>query len=272
LVIGDERTEAVGFLHRGRLTRRLEIPSTPLEAPPSWWEMVFALCRARGITLLDFDSFASSPGALPPLHGETRRWDRTEYLLELGAGDLLSRASQSHRQRIRLGAKSGLHLNRTRDAAACIPHTDLIGSSITRRTGRSPGDGGSGELNTYRILLVTGAGVHFLARRLDDDACLASMLVLRAPQGGYDLSSGSTEEGKRLGASHFLVHAVATALEKEGATVLNLGGARPSEDGLQGFKRRFGAREVELTSARCDLGGPLRRIAAKVMTRFARGG
>lgn len=143
---------------------------------------------------------------------------------------------------------------------------------MTRRTGRSPADGGLGELNSYRTLLETGAGELFQARRQDDDACLASMLVLRAPRGGYDQSSGSTEEGKRLGASHFLVHAVATALEKEGATVLNLGGARASEEGLQGFKRRFGAREVELTSARCDIGGPLRRIAAKVVTRFAGAG
>jgi lipid II:glycine glycyltransferase (peptidoglycan interpeptide bridge formation enzyme) len=233
--------------------------------------MVFALCRARGITLLDFDSFASSPGTRPPLQRETHRWARTEYLIELGADDLLSRASQSHRQRIRLGAKSGLQLKRTRETSQCITHLELIGSSMTRRTGRSSGDGAAGELNSYRILLETGAGELFQARRLDDDACLASMLVLRAPKGGYDQSSGSTEEGKRLGASHFLVHAVASALEKEGATVLNLGGARASEEGLQGFKRRFGAREVELTSARCDLGGPLRRIAAKVVSRFAGG-
>jgi hypothetical protein len=259
----------VGFLHRGRLTKRLEIPSTPMDAPVSWWETVFALCRTRGVTLIDFDSFGSPAGAMPPLQGETRRWTRTEYLIDLDAGDLLSRATQSHRQRIRLGAKSGLQLKRTREASACITHLELIGSSMTRRTGAHSGAGGPGELNTCRVLLETGAGELFQARRLEDDVCLASMLVLRAPQGGYDQSSGSTEEGKRLGASHFLVHAVASALQAEGASILNLGGARSSEEGLQGFKRRFGSREVELTSARCDLGGPLRRMAAKVVARFA---
>ena len=243
-----------------------------MDAPAAWWETVFALCRTKGVTLLDFDSFASPSGAMPPLRGETRRWNRTEYLIDLDGGDLLSRATQSHRQRIRLGAKSGLQLKRTRETSECLTHLELIGSSITRRTGgRTHGESGPEELNSCRVLLETGAGELFQARRLDDDVCLASMLVLRAPRGGYDQSSGSTEEGKRLGASHFLVHAVAGALEAEGATVLNLGGARSSEEGLQGFKRRFGSREVELTSARCDLGGPLRRMAAKVVTRFAGG-
>jgi hypothetical protein len=270
VIVAEAGTEVVGLLHLGRLNRRLEIPSTPLDAPASWWQHLLTECRERKVGLLELDSFASPQGSLPVLHGETLRWTRTEYVIDLGMGDLLSRASSSHRQRIRLGSKSGLVLHRSREANDCRTHLELMGISMKRRADRGEGVGGLGEIRPFAVFLESGAGELFQARRSQDGCCLASMLLLRAPRGGYDQSSGSSEEGKRVGASHFLVHAVASTLESEGATVLNLGGAQSSEEGLQGFKRRFGAREVRVTSCRSDLRGPLLRLAAGIAARVSK--
>jgi lipid II:glycine glycyltransferase (peptidoglycan interpeptide bridge formation enzyme) len=94
------------------------------------------------------------------------------------------------------------------------------------------------------------------------------MLVLRAPQGGYDHSSGSTPEGKKTGASHFLIHGTAVRLAEAGCTGFNLGGARADESGLRDFKLRFGAREVALHAIRLDLQSRLRRTVGGLLRKL----
>jgi len=67
-----------------------------------------------------------------------------------------------------------------------------------------------------------------------------------------------------IGASHFLVHHVASQLKSEGLTVFNLGGA-PEGSSLARFKESFGTVNTPLQEVSCYV-GPLWR---RKVTRFA---
>jgi GNAT superfamily N-acetyltransferase len=88
------------------------------------------------------------------------------------------------------------------------------------------------------------------------------VLLLRAATSGYYQSAGTSPEGMAIGASQFLIHAVAQALRAEGASTFNLGGA---DDGssLARFKAGFGARCIALPSAQCYVGPRWRRLATR---------
>ena len=265
----DGPVATLGLLHRGRLNRRLEIPSIPGRVPAEFWTETLAYCRAERIGLVDLDSFGSEGRTVPPLPGETRRWPRTELVLALD-GDLMAKASGTHRQRMRQGVKAGLGLDLARSDDALAIHLELIRASLSRRADRGEAVHLTFDERLFRALLETGAGVLYRAVRSSDHAVLASMLVLRSPRAGYDHSSGVAPDGRQCGAQHFLIHETAKRLAAEGATALNLGGVRETEQSLREFKERFGTRAVDTESIRCDMRSSFSRLVAGVAGRLGR--
>ncbi|MEO8448695.1 MAG: GNAT family N-acetyltransferase [Gemmatimonadota bacterium] len=259
----------LGLVHRGRITKRLELPSMPASAPAEFWSDLLDHCRTERIGLVDLDSFGSDGRGVPKLEGETKRWARTELVLDLDAG-MLARASGTHRQRIRQGAKAGLRLDLARSDEALGIHLGLIQASMTRRAERGEAVHLTFDREPFRALLATGSGVLCRAIRADDQAVLASMLVLRSPGAGYDHSSGVAPEGRQCGAQHFLIHETAKLLAAEGAVALNLGGVRETEQSLREFKERFGTRPVDTESIRCDIRTTFNRLMARTAARLKR--
>ena len=253
----------LGLLTTGRLNRTLEIPSLPaLGADSAFWTGLRELCRTRGVTTLALDTFGSPDGTvIPDLGARSTRRDRLELVVDL-AGDATSRLGSNHKRNVKKAQKAGLQLRRTREPDAVAEHHALMTSSLDRRRTRGEQVSDAAASRDHHAFLASGAGELFQA--VSGSTVLSSVLVLHAPTSGYYQSAGTSVEGMATGASHFLIHGIAQALQSEGATTFNLGGA---DDGssLARFKEGFGARRVALPSAQCDVGPQWRRMATRAI-------
>lgn len=244
------------FSRSGRLNRLLDVPSLPaLQAPDVFWPGLLGFCRRAGVTHLQIGSFASRHASIPFLPGETKRRQRTEFLLDLHQSDPWSSISQNHVRNIRKARKAGIELRRSHDPKACQGHIQLMRSSLHRRTERGESVSGEPDLANCLALIETKAGEIFQA--VCGETLLSSILVLRAEKGAYYQSAGSSAEGMASGASHFLIRETAQVLADEGVEVFVLGGA--SEPGLARYKAGFGAQAVELESAEVYVGPAWKR-------------
>lgn len=103
-----------------------------------------------------------------------------------------------------------------------------------------------------------------LYQATDGERVLSSALVLHAPNGAYGHSTGTSPEGMKLGASHFLIHSISTELAGKGVAALNFGAAEEGS-GLARFKRDFGTTTSHLPSAVCYIGSTPRRVMYKAL-------
>jgi hypothetical protein len=247
----------LAFIQGKLLRRRLQLPSLP-ELPQRgvFWRGIWHACRQRNIWQLQVDTYASLVADIPLLEGETSRRDRFEYILHLDS-DVLNVPSSNHRRNITRAQRHGVSIRRTHHTADCKVHAKLMASSMRRRSARGEQVTIEHDTSVAEALLVSGAGELFQAIHQGEVA--ASMLVLRSRKGGYYHSAGTSSEGMEMGASPFLLSEVAEILKREGAEIFNLGGAEPSNPGLQRFKLGFGAREVSLAAASFCPGSPIRR-------------
>lgn len=252
------------FLRTGRLNRTLEIPSLPaVGVDSSFWDGLREFCRHHGVTRIELGTFGSPPGAeIPVLGTHCTRRSRCEFVLDV-AGDLAAMLSSNHKRNVKRAQKAGLVVRRTRSAEAASAHQALMSQSMDRRRSRGEKVRLIGPSPEYMALLQSGAGE--LSQALRAGTVLSSVLVLNAPKGGYYQSAGTSPEGMAVGASHFLIHSIASQLSADGAQVFNLGGA-DEESGLARFKAGFGASRVPLPSASCYVGPAWRRRASRTVT------
>ncbi|MDH3456656.1 MAG: GNAT family N-acetyltransferase, partial [Gemmatimonadota bacterium] len=162
---------------------------------------------------------------------------------------------------VKKARKAGVVVVRTQSAEVASAHVALMTRSRDRRHGRGKSPGHTGQPTGHAALLRSGAAEVFQA--LLDGSAVSSVLVLRAPQGAYYHSAGTSPEGMAVGASHFLVQAIATELRAERVAVFNLGGA-DEDSGLGRFKAGFGCQRVPLPQATFFVGPAWRRRAGKL--------
>jgi hypothetical protein len=258
---GQLQSACGAFLKKGRLECKLEIPSLsrlPVETP--FWDGLAGFRRMARVTRLVVGTFGSPAGAyVPDLGPRCTRRERTEWVLDL-PGDRDGAMASNHRRNLKRAVHAGLEVRRDRSEEALESHNALMAKSMSRRRVRGEDVGEVGPSTLHRAYLRTGAGELFQATR--DGETLASVLVLRAPSGGYYHSSGASPDGMAMGAAHFLVHAVCGLLENEGTRSFNLGGA-PEGTGLARFKGGFGAVPVRLANSACDTAPTWLRWARK---------
>ena len=254
------------FVKSGRLNSSLEIPSLPgIGAESAFWPGLRAFCREQGVSQLALGTFASPGGVeIPPLGQHCIRRSRCEFVLDLG-GELTAKLSTNHKRNVKKGQKVGLVIRQTRTSDAAIIHTALMGLSMVRRRSRGESVGSVSPASADVAVLQSGAGELFQA--VADATVLSSVLVLRAPEGGYYQSAGTSPDGMAVGASQFLIHGIAKQLKADGARVFNLGGA-DVESSLATFKEGFGASKVPLPSANCYVGSTWRRWASQGLARL----
>jgi hypothetical protein len=256
------------FMRRGRLSYKLEITSLPsADAASPFWAGLQHFCRREGVTALELNTFATpAVVGIPRLsaHGSERK--RCEFVLDL-AQDLPASLDSNHKRNVKKAQKAGLTLQRTRAAGAAATHRVLMGQSMDRRRARGENVAHIGPSPEDMALLESHAGELFQA--VQGSAVMSSVLVLHAPRGGYYQSAGSTPDGMAMGASHFLMHSIATELKAGGAHLFNLGGAE-EESSLARFKEGFGTTKVHLTAASFDVGPAWRRLITQGIARLRR--
>ena len=248
-----------GFLFSGRLNRGLQIPSLPdVPCDDVFWDGLLRFCSVHRITCLELQSFASSATHIPRLPGEVERQERCEYVLDLADRDWERKLARNHRRNIKMAMQSGLTVRRTGGVDACREHVRLMAATREGRLKRGEWIPPAAEdrLSWFLLLIEKGAGELF--QTVAGRKALSSMMILRAAEGGYGETSGTSPDGMRCGASHFLIYSIARALREESMRVFNLGGAE-SNPGLSLFKSLFAATPVSLESASVYLGGDFRR-------------
>jgi hypothetical protein len=257
--MGGFRCGCGAFLRKGKLSCELEITSLPsVPRQDEFWVGLAEFCRKQRVTVLRLNSFNSPPGVQIPELDYSITWQsRSEFVLDL-CTDLPRNMSKNHQRNIKSARQAGVEIRRTRLVDAAAAHCRLIHESRQRRRARGESIRAGGSCDEHVVYVETGLGELFQA--LLKDEIVSSVLVLRTPKMGYYHSAGTSPEGMALGASHFLLRAIADLLRASGAEFFNLGGA-DLDSGLARFKRGFGARTVPLWSAECFTGSIWRRMA-----------
>ena len=284
LVEGNLVSGCYGFLSQGRLNRLLSIPSLPnvVAGEREFWNGLTEFCRAHQVSHLSLSTCASAGSRIPLLPGEIARNSSFEYVLQLEDAGWERNVARNHRQSIALAGREGLQLRRIQTADACRDHVRLMCATIDRRRRRgenTPTDVEE-ELPWLETMLEERVGELFQAVR--EGEVLSSAMIMRASEGAYNQSAGTSPAGMLCGASHFLISRTAAALRQESAKLFNLGGAEPNS-GLARFKERFGATAVPREDAEFSVGSRLRgklsagirllrRVTADVRRRASTGG
>ena len=271
-VLGVERDEqlvsaCVAFMHAGHLNRRMEITSVPeLPHPEPFWRGLVELCARRSVSQLAVGSFGSTSSSIPILPGEECRQPRCELVIDLTQNDLRESLTTHHRRLIDRAGKRGLVIHRATDRSACAMHASLIQASMQRREER--GEQVPHSVPYAEFLTMTESGAGELFQAVTDGQVVSSMMVLRSARAGYMQTSGTSPLGMTCGASAWLFHHVARALQSEHLELFNLGGVRPNEEGLRRFKAGFGTRMIELESASFFLASPMKQAVSRVARRL----
>jgi hypothetical protein len=251
----------------------MEIPSAPaIPHPQAFIDGIRAFCALNGVTELQINTYASPEGRLPAMSGETERFNRTEFLIDLAGEELLPGLSRKQRQHIKRADRAGLTLRRAISESACVEHVRVLSASMKRRARRGEAVSTQMPIEPLMALLDTGAGELF--QIVNGMHVMSSMLLLRSPLGAYDQTSGSSPEGMALGSSRQLIFLACMELRREGCLSLNLGGVRDHESGLREFKECFGGRQVRLEAASAQFLTPTVRVvrgAARFVLRVTRG-
>jgi hypothetical protein len=179
--------------------------------------------------------------------------------------------ARKHWYSIRRALQAGLTVRKAAGADACREHVQLRIASLERRSKRGELTPGDVEQGFPTALQLTEKGAGELFQAVVGREVLSSALVLMAAEGAYYDSAGTSSEGMKCGASHFLVYSIARALRERAVWTFNLGSAEPNT-GLSLFKTRFGATPVPFQSATFHLGSVFRRklTAAVLLLRQSR--
>jgi hypothetical protein len=243
------------FLSIGRLSRSLEIPSLP-SLPEAFWNGLLRYCSAQRITHLSVQTFASHESAIPNLSGETSRRPRWEYSIDLTSADLTSTFGKEHRRLARRATERGMQLVRTNNLDGVKEHLRVSQFSTDRRRSRGEDVGNDNE-RVIGALLQSGCGEIFQA--IESGEILSSIVVMKAKRGAYLFAAGTTGDGMKAGASHFLIAKTAELLQQEGFVAFNLGGVDDIDSGLAAYKMHFGTTINPLQSAEFFVGSSWQR-------------
>ena len=264
---GRVSSACTAFSRHGRLNHRLEITSLPsISDPAAFWKGLRQFCRESRVSILDIHTFGSNETAIPKLDGEVSRRRRYEYQIDLRNTDLWGGLHRRHQRHIKKALKAGLVLRRTTDPRDCAIHTSLANTALTRR--RDHGHTIASEIKDQDSLTYLKHNAGEIFQALLDGEVFSSILVLKSSKGAYAQTSGTTSDGRDLGASQLLFYETACIFQKESLDVFNLGGTDLESRGLQDFKASFGSKRLDLEAAEFHFGGVVKKTIGKLIETF----
>jgi Acetyltransferase (GNAT) domain len=253
---------SLAFRRKGRLNQSLEIPSLAVpSATEQFWTGLRDFCQRESITELHLDTFASHCKSIPAIWPAMERRPRRELILSLASGDLSAKLSSNHKRNIKLAQRSGLAISRTTTPEACETHASLVKTALDRL--RARGASVTSDIPLSAIKAFTENRAAELVQVVRGAEVLASSLLLKAAQGAYYHSAGTSDSAREVGAAHFLIYETAILLQQDDLKIFNLGGS--DDPGLDRFKAGFGAEPVDLEAATVYLGGSVRRMIGQLL-------
>jgi hypothetical protein len=247
------------------VNRTLELPTVPdLPDACSFWNGLLQFCRRHWISYLVIDNYCGSSSELPVIESWTSSDRILEYRLSLTRDDLWGDLSDGHKWSIKKARKLGVQLRTKVAPDAFIQHAAMFSSSLERRAARGEVVTFAHDESYYRGTIECGLGQLFQAEL--NGSVVASQILFRAARGAYYFSAGTSPEGLKCGAAAFTLYEAMLQLREEGTELLNLGRG-VTHEGLSRYKAGFGAVGVNVTRAGYFVGGPIRKMIARVRKR-----
>lgn len=269
---------ALGVATRCRLSlraRHVRFAALPAAAPGVDRDRAAAelagLLAARGMAEVGMESFGARGEAGPGAGGLPGR-PRTEFVLPLagGADALLMRMRGTHRRRVRHGQHAGWRMRVLRGDDALRLLSAVRETASERAAGRGDGfDPGTAGAPFGRAAERTAAWGIATFGAFDGDVPLAAAAIGWGGGCAYFLSGGSTPEGYRQSAAHWLQWRAMADLAAAGITHHDLGGVpgeawRPDHPshGLYEYKSGYGAEPAPCRGVRWAPGARHLRLHA----------
>lgn len=260
---------AIAAVRRGKISATLEIASLPGAAQKTiFWDGVYELMKRLKITDLIAQTFNSPSLELSPLRGEISRTKRVEYILQIGNQDFFCSLSSNHTKNVKKARIADVTVRyNSQHSESLANHVKMMEHSRDRRMARGEQISAS-DTKEHWAHLESGAGQLFQA--LHKGRVVSSLLVLRSAHTAYFHSLGTSPQGMRIGASHFLIYDVCRQLFQQGVRTFNLGGA-PEGSSLARFKAGFGATPITLCECACYVGPVWRKMLRSALHRAQTG-
>jgi hypothetical protein len=263
---GQSEIVAVCACSHGRISKSLiAIVITDPEDDAGFWVAIRTLVSQLHITQLSIERFSKLPrdDLVPTLPAERQRYRNVKlYIWRLDDEEWAARMSGNHRRNIHRARKAGVHVVTACDAKAVGAHIELIGGSLRRRAARGEPTSLASDARAVEEILSAGQALLFQAQV--DKEVLSSKIIFQLDGFGYYDSGGTSEHGMKLGASHFLMHTIASDLRSRGVRTLNLDVASSSAGGLARFKAEFGTDEWHVTKVESTERGVVRLVSSAI--------
>jgi len=237
---------AVGVIQRGRLNRCLFL-SVLRDIPDqaAFWEKLNGFAETTKISQLIIEIIAGCDETIDvaglPRASEFLKSDL--FLVDVLAQDV--KFSSNHRRNIKKAKKLGIELIEQPIDPAIEDHFRLRQSSFDRRAAR-----GENIVESYPMRYISTGKARLWQCGLDGEV-LSSNLIVHGLDGAWHYeSAGTSPEGFKMGASHFLHNEIMIAMRDAGVRWYDLGGTSEDNPGLTRFKEGFANhrwKKVELT-------------------------
>ena len=256
------------------LRSQLVFPSYPrfledsAESKSVFWQGVDKFCRKHGVVRVAVNSYEAPELQVAELRGLTQTKERSEFFIDLtrDLGELLRSFSSSHRRNIKKAQKHDLELSISQNGSILEEHLIAFSHTATRRQSRNETVPGVNEQLLRKLLNSQNAIVMQLHQGHE---IISSIYIILTPKSAFYFSGGTTPEGTRIGAFHYLIWSAIEELQNRGVASLTLGGAdSDTPEGLRRFKLGFNAREVQLTHNEYLLGFPVFIPVAKFLQKI----
>ena len=250
----ENKKVAIGTLKRGKFGAELIITILIQEESCFFFEFLQNFLSSQGITHLVVESINSiaSEMHVPTLHGEYQRYSDVKlYILDLTKDSLYNDISPNHHRNINKAKKNGVLLTLTQpDEKSILTHLALINLSMQRRSDR--GEPTSLATDDSAIKKISQTGAAYIYQATIGEKIFSSKLVFFVNDYAYYHSGGTTEEGMKIGASHFLMYSIVDSLRKKGIKILNLDLASAAAGGLARYKSDFGSEVWKVDRVSCQ--------------------
>lgn len=232
---------AIGALQYGRLRKDLTI--TIMENLPReshFWRGIQGFISKHNITSCRITSVARSQPfpSVPPLSHEIEKYQDVKlYVADLKKTDESVRYSSNHKRNISKAIKAGVQVVESSPAGGLQTHYELTSASVSRRSLR----GESTALRTTRdhVMQLLESGHAHLHQAILDGKVMSSKITFRLGDYAFYYDGGTSPEGMRIGASHFLMSEIMTRFKGDGVKRFNMGLAAETSGDLWRYKQGF---------------------------------
>ncbi len=214
------------------------------------------------VTGLTAEQFTSQPtmATFPASPFEDARYSNVKlFIWDLRGDDWDKKMGSNHRRNLSRARKTGLKIKTSTDDVAILTHLELTGVSLDRRAQRGESTALATGHREIRDILASGQAELFQA--LEGDVVVSSKIVYSVDKYSFYYSGGTSEQGRKLGASHFLMHWLASTLRDRGMVSLNLDVASEGTGGLSRYKAEFGTDEFYVSRANYNFSGFSRKVS-----------